>query len=249
MKAKIVLKICLLLVLLCVTNVDALAEDCKLDDSLKQFSQTNLDPDYRGLLASCLIKNYLSNSRVSKTMLKSLTNNKEHVFIKEDILEALSLVSFRKNIKVEQALAPEISKQEAHAMDRTLASAKNILDVTKTVKSMNEVIPVTKYEEAFVATLASYITNDETNVLLRIGAVKALNHITENMIDSGIYEEKLLYTVYDAFRKTAAKNDNSSYYSGASGAYHKLETLFQRYAVNMSKFGLRTGRQISSLNQ
>lgn len=239
-----------LYVLLCLagllTAISAYADDCEPKSSLHQFSQTRLDPDFRGAIASCLIKNYLSNAAVAQTMLNSIVSDSEHTFVKEDILETLAQVSFRKSVKVEHTLGSELSKEEAQAVDRTLASAKGILDVTKSVHSMNEVLPVTKFEGDFVVALSNTVNDDKADIMLRIASVQALSNMAHTMVDSGVYDEKVLYTIYDTLLKTSSKDDSASYYSGASSAFKKIQSLFQHYAVNINKYN-KAGRQLSSV--
>ncbi len=225
------------------------ADECESTKTLKQLSNKKAGPDLRSQWATCLVKNHLSNARVSQEILKILMNEEEHLFVKEDILGALSQISFRKSVKMDQQITKEITKEEAHAVDRTVASAKNILDVTNAVKTMNDMVPLTTYENDYVAALSNILTNDRAEVELRIGAVQALSNIVQSMIDSGMYDEKLLLTVYDVFHRTSLQDDAGSYYSGAQTAYHKLQNLFQKYAFNPNKYGAKQGRQISSITR
>lgn len=230
-----------------VIGLQALASDeCEIHKTLKQFSNRSVDAELRAQWASCLTKNHLSSARVAQEILKTLLNDEEHLFVKEDILGALSQISFRKSVKVEHVLTQEMSKEEVHAVDRTLASAKTLLDVTKAVKSMDDMAPLTNYESDFIAALANILTNDKNDVELRMGAVQALSNISQSMMDSGVYDEKLLLTVYDVFRRTSLQDDAGSYYSGAHNAYRRLQGIFQKYAFAPHKWAAKPGRQISS---
>lgn len=205
------------------------------------------DDDKRSEAAACLVRSGAWGSpEVSALLLQVLKNPSEHVFVKEDLVESLSEVSWRKTVHVHAPLAPsDIKKEDKEALGRTVASAKTLVDIAQAVTEMDDVVPVSKQEGEFLKTIAELSLSTESHIMLRQAATQSLAKITESIAESGVYDEKNLRIALDAIRFGAAQDDNASYYSGARFALEQIRDGKAAVIAGISKN--RSGRQISSV--
>lgn len=200
------------------------AEDCK--NSLKTFRDKKADPDRRSLAAQCLIANQLDRSEVALSVLRTIKDNNEDLFLREDLIEFFSKANLRKKIKVEGHLGPEVTEQEKTAIGSVAGGNTNdLLAMANAVKSMEEITPVTKYESEFFKALSEIAMNDNSHVLLRAAAVHAMEKTSGAVVASGIYDEKSIRLAKETIRTMAMREDIYSYYSGATLAYRNVSSL------------------------
>jgi hypothetical protein len=222
----------------------AQAEKCSTQD-LNALSNPAIDSDERGDLASCFIHTQMQNPEVMSKILKILRDPNEQLFVREDIVAALGTAKWRKKTELRGSLTPEhLTPQEDEALNRTVASAKDILSVTQAVKQMQEVSSTTKFEGEFVRVLSEIILNKENHIELRMAAVQTLTQLTKVEVASGLFEEKNLRIAYEAIKENANNGgDASSFYSGAAAALAELRSSVKGDVLAAMD---RPGRTISS---
>lgn len=198
------------------------ADSCPANQALPKLKNRSLDSDLRAQAGICLVQNHLGQSEVARSVLRIISDAKEDLFLREDLIEALGSASIRKTVSVEGNLAPKLGAEEKAALDRTIASASNLLAVTESVKSMDETMPVTRFENEFFRALIDIAQADVNHVLLRATAVKALEKLSQRAVESGVYEPRTLQLMQEAMRTLAVRDDNGSFYSGAASTYERL---------------------------
>jgi hypothetical protein len=114
-----------------------------------------------------------------------------------------------------------MGKVEKTAVERTLASAGGLLALTQAVKSMDEIVPSSRYEAEFVRALVDVALADASHVILKTTAVEALERVTRVATESGVYDLKSVRLAHDTLQ-TMSYLDESGYYSGAALAYERL---------------------------
>lgn len=179
-------------------------------------------PELRAEAASCLIPTSLREAEVAKAVLQIIRDPNEDLFLREDLVEYLGQNSFRRTTRVEGTLGKTLNTQEKEAVDRTLASANNLLAVAQAVKGMDEVSPVTKFENEIFRALSEIAQDENNHVLLRAEAVKALEKISQSVVASGLYDEKTIRMAQETLRVIALRSDDRSYHSGAVLAYNRM---------------------------
>lgn len=212
------------LLLLCLAAGQARAAgDCRGSSAeLERTVQASRDPDARSRAGTCLVRYHLGRERVAQLVLGILRDSREDLLLREDLVEALGDAPLRKKVRVDGTLGPSLGEQDKVAVERTLASANQLLELTQAVKSMEETMPVTSYESELVRALSEIALDDGSHVLLKELAVSSLEKISKRIVDSGIYDEKVLRLSRETLRTVATREDNGSYYSGAGLVYGRL---------------------------
>lgn len=199
------------------------ADDCGTN-ALQNLKNTKAAGDIRTQAGVCLIAHSLGSPDVARTVLHIIRDGKDDLFLREDLIEALSNTPLRHTIQVTEKLGPQIGKEEKENLDRTLASrsASSLMAVAQAVKSMDELVPITRLEGEFFRALNEIAQDDANHVVLRETAVSALEKISQRVVKSGLYEEKTVRSTQETLRVIASRDDISSYYSGAGNAYQRL---------------------------
>ena len=148
-------------------------------------------------------------------------------------------------MKLEGKLAPEMGQQEKDAVDRALSGAGSLLAAAQAVKTMEETVPVSRFEPDFFRALSDIALDDSSHVLLRAAAVNALERLSERVFSSGVYDEKSVHLVRDTLHTVAARDDLASFYTNAGQAYNRLAVAgLPGYARD---FAVSNGRMLSSV--
>ncbi len=231
------------LFLFAISSAAFAAEDCRFtpEVAIRGLKNKAVEPDLRARQGSCLIRFYLDRADAAQALLTVIRDRTDDMILREDLMIAFSEAPLRKRVKLEGAISPEIGKQEKTAMERTVASAGNILAVTQAVKSMDEIIPSSRYEAEFVRALVDVALEEENHVVLRGIAVDSLERVAKVTLDSGVYDAKSLKLTHDTLRALAFTED-SGYYSGAKMAFSRIE----QNAELIAAIGNSSGRSISS---
>ncbi len=216
-----------------------------VENSLRIFRNTNSDADARLEHGKCLVKFQLQRSDVAQAALKILKDPREDLFLREDIVQAFGEANLRRSEKVEESMAPEVNEQEKELLGRTVSSAQDILALTQAVKSMNEVVPTTRYEGEFFKTIQGIALDDGNHVLFRSAAVQSLENASKKIVDSGLYEERLIRLSYETLRTVAARDDIANQSLEASPALERLASAGLPYFKNDARDAV-PGRVLSS---
>ncbi len=214
--------------------------------SLKILRSTQSDPDERIEEAKCLLKHHISKSEVAQAGLKIIKDPKEDLFLREDLVQAFGEATLRKNEKVEEALAPEVNDQDREALGRTVASAQDILAITSAVKSMNEVIPTTRWEGEYFRVLHSIVLDDGNHIVFRATAVQALEAASKRVVDSGLYDDRLLRQSYETLKTVAARNDIANSNLAVDSTMERLASAGLPYFKSQEEKYSTPGRMLSS---
>lgn len=198
------------------------ATDACADRALEQLQNRRADSDLRAELAQCLSRRELARPEVALALLKILKDKSEDVLLREDIASALAATQWRRKVKVEAALAPQLDAQDRKAVDHTVSGANDLLAVASAVNSMDEIVPVTKFEGEFLRAFGELAEGQETPVLLRVAAVAALEKTTTQLVESGVYEERNLRVAQNTLREIVDRDEDDSYFTGAAAAYGRL---------------------------
>ena len=224
--------------------LSSFADKCGVQD-LARLGNTAVDSDERGDAATCLIHNQLHDDAAMAQVLRILRDPNEQLFVREDIVSALGAAHWRKKVEIRGSLTPEhISRQEDDALNRTVASAKDILAVTQAVKHMQDTASTSRYEGEFVRVLSELILNKENHIQLRMACVEALTQITKIQLDSGLFDERNLRIAYEALKENSSTSDSASFYSGAGPA---LEALRSNARGELLATMDKPGRSLSSI--
>lgn len=220
------MQILLFIVSVLLISTSAQASECRhaWEHSLEKLRKSS-DPDQRSREGQCLLRYHLNRPAVTQVALKIIRDSKEDVLLREDLIEAFAKSTLRKQIKVEGTLSPELDKQDQDAVDRTVASAQDLIALTQAVKSMNEVVAVTRHEQEFIRAISELALDDTNPVLLRAVAVSALEQASKKIFESGLYDERGLRQVQETLNTIANRDDNGGYYAGAALAYGRLAGL------------------------
>lgn len=218
--------------------------------SIQKLKSLNTDPDLRLDLGACLVRYQIHRSDVAQAALKILKDPSEDILLKEDLVEAFGQAELRRNEKVEESMAPEVNEQEKELLGRTVSSAQDILALTQAVKSMNEVVPVTRYESEFFRTLQSITLDDGNPVLLRAQAVQSLENASKKIVASGLFEERLIRQSYEAMRTVAGRDDVANWSVEVQPAMQRLASAgipyFREEQKSVPNVGPASGRMLSS---
>lgn len=228
--------------LLFVAVLPAHAEECRsLDSSLRVLKDKSADPELRAKHGSCLFRFHSDRTDAAQALLRIIRDPNEDTLLREDLVAAFAESPLRKRVKVEGNLGPELGKVEKTAVERTVASAGDILALTQAVKSMDEIVPTSRFEGEFVRALVEVAFDAKNHVLLRAVAVESLERVARASAESGVYDLKTLRLAHDTLR-TIANLDEDGYYSGAKLAFNRIE----KDAVIMAALNRASGRMLSS---
>ncbi|MGZ3649534.1 MAG: hypothetical protein ACXWSC_00255, partial [Bdellovibrionota bacterium] len=165
--------------------------------------------------------------------------------LKEDLIEAFADSPLRHRVKLEGKLAPEMGQAEKDAVDRALSGFGTLMAAAQAVKTMEETVPVSRFEPDFFRVLSDIALDDASHVLLRASAVSALERVSEKVFTSGVYDEKLVRLVRETLKTVAARDDLASSFTNAGSAYNHLAVAgLPGYT---REFAVSTGRMISSV--
>lgn len=210
--------------------------------SLQELKKPAADPDIRASAGQCLSRYFLDKPEVAQAFLKIIRNPREDLFLREDLIEAFASSNLRRKMKVEHALRPKLKPEESDAVNRTLASAGDILAVAEAVKSMEETVPTTRFEGEFFRALSDIAIDDSNHVVLRETAVAALEKVSAKAVGSGVYEDRNIRLAQETLRTVASRADSGSFFTGAGGAYERLA------GAGLPHFA-EPGRMISSISE
>lgn len=206
-----------------ITSSIAQAEDCK--NSLQTFKNKKLEAEQRSQAGICLVQKQLERSDVSLVVLRAIKDPTEDLLLREDLIEAFSKANLRKKIKVDGQLGPKDMGEQEKAAAGAVGNANQLLEIASAVKSMDEIVPTTRYEAEFFKALSEIALEESNHVLLRAAAVDAMARASRVVVDSGLYDEKLVRLTKETVRTVAMRDDVNSYYSGANLAYQAVQSI------------------------
>lgn len=223
-------------------SAQAAEEECRTSPeySLQELKNSAADPDARAAAGQCLSRYYLDKPEVAQAFLKVIRNGREDLLLREDLIQAFADASLRRKVKVEHALSPKMKPEDNEAVNRTVASAGDILAVAQAVKSMDETVPTTRFEAEFFRAFSDIVMDDSNHVVLREVAVGALEKVAAKAVKSGVYDDRNIRLAQETLRTVASRADNGSFFTGANGAYERLAD------VGLPHFA-EPGRMISSI--
>jgi hypothetical protein len=227
----------------------AITKGCvkNFESSLKVLRSTQSDPDERIEEAKCLLKYHISKSEVAQAGLKIIKDPNEDLFLREDLVQAFGEATLRRSEKVEEALAPEVNDQDREALGRTVASsAQDLLAITSAVKSMNEVIPTTRWEGEYFRTLHAIVLDDANHILFRETAMQALELASKKVVESGLYDDRLLRQSFEALSTVAAREDITNTNLQVDSTMERLASAGLPYFKNLENKYSNPGRMLSS---
>ncbi|MGE3262489.1 MAG: hypothetical protein AB7K68_11980 [Bacteriovoracia bacterium] len=192
--------------------------------SLATLKNSKASPGLRSQAGICLMEGQLEKNEVARAVLHIIRDPKEDLFLREDLIEAFAKAPLRRTVQVEGVNAPSMNQEEKENLDRTLSSrsASSLMAIAQAVKSMDEIVPVTRLEGDFFRALSEIAQEDTNHVLLRETAVVALEKLSQRTVESGLFEEKTIRMAQETLRVIAARDDVASYYSGAAQSYGRL---------------------------
>lgn len=205
-------------------STSALADECRAKSTRAIADLKNIatDAEERTRIGICLVKTSLDKPEVAEAVLKIIKDGSEDLFLREDLIAAFADSPLRKRIKVEEKIAPTVGAQEKAAVDHTSSSMSDILAVTQAVKSMNEVLPISKLEPEYFRAIGEIAKDESNHVELRAVAVDALAKLSRRVVESGVYEEAALRIAHDSLKIVAATEESSIFYVGAANHYTQL---------------------------
>lgn len=210
--------------------------------ALQELKNPAADPDARATAGQCLSRYYLDKPEVAQALLKIIRNSREDILLREDLIQAFADSNLRRKVRVEHALTPKLKPEENDAVNRTIASAGDILAVAQAVKSMEETVPATRFEGEFFRAFSDIVMDDSNHVVLREVAVAALEKASEKAVKSGVYDDRNIRLAQETLRTVASRADNGSFFTGANGAYERLA------GAGLPHFA-QPGRMISSISE
>ncbi len=145
--------------------------------------------------------------------------------LNEDLIEAFSKANLRKKIKVDGHLGPQDLGDQEKAAAGAVGNANELLAIAGAVKTMDEIVPTTRYEGDFFRALSEIALEESNHVMLRASAVEAMARASKTVVDSGLYDEKSLRLTRETVRTLAMREDVNSYFSGANLAYQAVQTI------------------------
>ncbi|RZA05882.1 MAG: hypothetical protein EOP11_11745 [Proteobacteria bacterium] len=211
------------------------------EQALRALRNQKTDPEYRSSLGACLLRSYLDLPEVAEAALRIMKDPQEDLFLRQDLIEAFADARLRRQVKVNQSLAPEVKKEDRENLARTAASAGQLLSLAEAVKSMDDTVAVCGNENQIVRTIADLASAEETPVVLRATAVASLEKVLAKIVGSGIYDERTVRFAQENLRNVASRDDTGSYYSGAGAAYARLAN------ANVPYFSAGEGRSLASI--
>jgi hypothetical protein len=212
-----------------------------VDAAVSALRSRSSDPSYRSAAGTCVVRNFLSVPEVSAAALKVIQDPNDDLFLREDLIEAFGDARLRQEVKVEQALAPELNAQDKLALDHTVGGAGKLLALAQAVKSMDDSQIVSPRETDFIKAISGIAKDSKSHVVLRTLAVETLEKVMKQMVDSGLYDERALRVAQESLSSVAYAGDNASYFSGAAEAYGRLAESGLPYFSDV-----RGGRSIAS---
>lgn len=195
---------------------------------LQRFSSRTVDAEIRGQTAFCLVRHHLDKPEVASALLAALRDKNEHLFVREDIAQAFRYVSWRKRVAVKADIGTDISQADTQALSRALASVKPIIDATRSVKEITNIVPATKYEREFLETLLVIFADSESHIQFRIAAINSITAMVDQMVESDQYDDGLIRSAHDVIRQVASRQDFLSYYAGAEYGLERFGKLLAR---------------------
>jgi hypothetical protein len=202
----------------------ATVDECRSSPeySLQELKNSAADPDARASAGQCLSRYFLDKPEVAQAFLKIIRNPREDLLLREDLIQAFADANLRRKVRVEQALTPKLKPEDSAAVNRTVASAGDILAVAQAVKSMEETVPTTRFEADFFRAFSEIVADDSNHVVLREVAVGALEKISEKAVKSGVYDDRNIRLAQETLRTVGSRADSGSFFTGANGAYERL---------------------------
>jgi hypothetical protein len=217
------------------------ADSCASIDwkaSLQVFNNQKIDEEKRSANGICLIRAHLAKPEVATAVVAVLKSPSAPLFLKEDLVEALGSAGFRHTITFREPLTTgPISANDKDAMTKTEASAGAILAVAENVKTIKEVLPVSQKETEIVRALSEIVIDEESHVILRELAVKALAEITAEMRKSGVYSDHTLHVAYESLRYASLMPGEATYFIGAASAYSVVADAHNQILAGIRKSG------------
>lgn len=192
--------------------------------ALKTFHNQKNDDEERGAAGACLVRFHLSRPEVAAEIIKVLKNADEALFVREDIVEALSNTPFRRTIAIRESIStgPITTGDKAAVSGRTVANVSALLDGNESMRTTKEVLPVTQKEVEIVRALGDIVTDDQNHILFRAAAVTALSNIAKNMRESGVYTDSTLHLAYESMRYASMMPGEATYFVGSGKAYARV---------------------------
>ncbi len=219
--------------------------DCRqIPDALHTLGLTSVDPEIRAAAGVCLVQSHIEQPDVARAVLEVIRNSHEDTLLREDLIDAFAECTLRRKVKVQERLASPFGEQEKAAVDRNLGSVGPILAAAQGVKTIEEVVPVTRFEGEYFHALSEIALDEESNVLLRARAVSALERLSVRVVKSGSYDEKLIRLARETLRTVANRDDAASYFTNAGVAYSRLANAGM---PGFSREPAATGRVLSSV--
>lgn len=200
------------------------SEECRINlaASILILKESKMEPDFRSVHGSCLMRHFLDRPDVAQAVLKIIRDPGEDLFLREDLIEVFGYINQRRKVKIESNLGPKLGAQERDAVDKMVANASPLLALTQAVKAMDDISPTTKYEFDFLHSFGEIAGNEANHVQLRSTAMNALHNSISSLISSGSFEEKTVRGYLELVQQVTAKKDNGSYFTGAGTAYRNL---------------------------
>jgi hypothetical protein len=210
--------------------------------ALTALRSPQTEPEFRAAQGTCLVRSYLDLPEVSEAALKIIKDPNEDLFLRQDLIEAFADARLRRRVKVKESLAPEVKKEDRETLERTAASAGQLLALAQAVKSMDETVAVCPQENQFLRAIAEIASADESAVVLRASAVASLEKVLTKIVGSGVYDDRSVRFAQESLRNVASRDDTGSYFSGAGSAYARLAN------ANIPYFAVpREGRALASV--
>lgn len=226
----------------------ARAGDCPaVKPALALLGNPDKEYDLRAKAGTCLVRSHLDQAEVNRVVLSILRDPSEDMLLREDLINAFADSTLRRTVRVEGALAPAMGQQERDAVDRALSGAGSLLAAAQAVKSMEETVPVSRFEPDFFRALSDIALDDSGHVLLRATAVNALERASVKVFDSGVYDEKTVRLVRETLHAVAERDDDASYFTNAGSTYNRLAVAGLPGYTRDFAAPLGTGRMLSSV--
>ena len=207
----------------------------------------NPDKEYeqRSSAGICLLRYPLDLADVNRVALSILRDPSEDTLLREYLIEGFADANLRRRHRIEGRLAPALGKQERDAVDRTLAGVGSILEAAQAVKTIEEVVPSSRFEADFFRALSDIALDPSNHVILRATAVSALEKASVKIYTSGVFDEKTVSLVRDTLHVVATRDDDASYFTNAGPAYNRLAVAGLPGFSHESSLG--AGRMLSSI--
>jgi hypothetical protein len=199
-----------------------LSECRNVKDALSTLGNPDKEYEARSASGACLVQHHLDQPDVNRVVLSILRDPSEDTLLREDLIESFADANLRHKVRVEGKLAPALGKEEREAVDRALSGVGSLLAAASAVKTIEEVVPASRFEPDFFRALSDIALDDSSHVLLRATAVDALEKISVKVFNSGVYDEKSVRLVRETLHAMAAREDDASFFTNAGAAYNHL---------------------------